>query len=192
MDLFFFQFSETQLLVNTQVSTSLLVRKFNLVSLHLMHAGHTHRDEFRVQYSNTDEKPVGVQFVAPVITSYSSNNPGYRVYTVKNTGELIDYETIYVNLTAAEDQHQPLFDKLYDARSFYKMKKPTFDEFDSLLKHITDNDMAFENYFRTVFVSQSDYSSLQSCDDYCRRALLSSHTVDNPYVRQPPFPSWVY
>ena len=45
--------------------------------------GHTHNDEFFVQYDEaTNARPVGMGFVSPSITTWSELNPGYRIFTL--------------------------------------------------------------------------------------------------------------
>jgi sphingomyelin phosphodiesterase len=49
--------------------------------------GHSHADEFRVLYSNSDSsKPVGYQFVAPSLTTYALFNSAYRTYKTDSKG----------------------------------------------------------------------------------------------------------
>lgn len=45
--------------------------------------GHTHTDEFELFYNkNNTNKPYGVAYVGPSVTTYTYLNPGYRIYYV--------------------------------------------------------------------------------------------------------------
>jgi sphingomyelin phosphodiesterase len=49
--------------------------------------GHSHADEFRVIYSNSNfSRPVGYQFVAPSVTTYTLYNSAYRTYDTDTNG----------------------------------------------------------------------------------------------------------
>ncbi len=44
--------------------------------------GHTHSEEYKLFYDETDGRPVNVAFVGGSLTTYTGLNPGFRVYTV--------------------------------------------------------------------------------------------------------------
>lgn len=44
--------------------------------------GHTHMDELRLFYDDDDKRAVGVAYVAPSVTTFSSGHPAFRLYTI--------------------------------------------------------------------------------------------------------------
>jgi sphingomyelin phosphodiesterase len=65
--------------------------------------GHTHYDEFRVltEYYNKD-KVAGIIYTAPSLTTYSFQNPSFRVYEVETKSMILkDYYQYRLNLTEA-------------------------------------------------------------------------------------------
>lgn len=47
--------------------------------------GHTHYDEFLVFYDvETMSQPISFGFVTPSVTTWTTHNPSYRIYTVDN------------------------------------------------------------------------------------------------------------
>jgi len=54
--------------------------------------GHTHADEFRVLYSNSNNSvPIGYEFVSPSLTTFDSYNPAYRIFTTQENGIKNDF-----------------------------------------------------------------------------------------------------
>ncbi|XP_004343764.1 acid sphingomyelinase [Capsaspora owczarzaki ATCC 30864] len=80
-------------------------------------SGHTHRDMFQLVHPltmpssatgrpqlNTALPPVSVWFHAPSLSTFQNTNPAFRIYTLNaTTMEMIDHETHFFNLTAAND-----------------------------------------------------------------------------------------
>ncbi len=81
--------------------------------------GHTHYDEFKVinEYFNNN-KTVGVILTAPSLTTYSYQNPSFRVYEMdSDTKMLIDYNQYRLNLTEANAQEgEPEWKVSYTAK----------------------------------------------------------------------------
>lgn len=158
------------------------------------YSGHTHRDEFRVFYSTADDTlPVGVQFVAPSITSYSNTNPSYRTYTINNRGQLLNYETYYANASAAQaNGGVPSWQKAYDAQQYYRSDTHAFDlsghAYHTILEALRSDVDIFARYHR-VHTTHSDHDNVKNCDSDCREAILFAHKVANPYNQEIPFPS---
>lgn len=45
--------------------------------------GHSHRDEYELYFDEENgNKPIGVGYLAPSMTTYTNLNPGYRVYHI--------------------------------------------------------------------------------------------------------------
>jgi sphingomyelin phosphodiesterase len=92
--------------------------------------GSTHNDEFELFYDlNNITRATNIAYLAPSVTTYSSLNPGYRVYTVDGfypdtSWYVIDHETVFLNLTEANISNQTKWEKEYTAKVlvFFKPK----------------------------------------------------------------------
>ncbi|KAI1286851.1 Sphingomyelin phosphodiesterase [Halotydeus destructor] len=144
--------------------------------------GHTHRDEFRVMYSleRKNQRPIGVQFIAPSLTSYSHTNPSYRVYLIDNRGHLLNHETYSANLTTANERgaHES-WSKSYDAKSFHGIDKLSGHEFDAYIRRIESSHLDFQDYFK-IYMARSD-SNKAVYDEHHMRAIIDDLRVDHPY-----------
>jgi sphingomyelin phosphodiesterase len=97
----------------------ILVDRFqNIIRGHFY--GHTHYDEFRVltEYYNK-EKVAGVIFTAPSLTTYSFQNPSFRIYELESKNMILkDYHQYRLNLTEANlnPDNEPEWKIAYSAK----------------------------------------------------------------------------
>lgn len=65
-------------------------------------AGHTHNEEFEVIRSMTDNKNIGLNFIAGSLTTYTGFNPSFTLITLDAEYMVpLNFETYYYNLTEA-------------------------------------------------------------------------------------------
>ena len=59
-----------------------------------------------------------VAFLGPSVTTYTYNNPGYRVYELQNdtTFQLVDHHVYFFNLTTANSGNNATWEYLYGAK----------------------------------------------------------------------------
>lgn len=59
-----------------------------------------------------------VAFLGPSITPYKGNNPGYRIYELRNdtTFEMFNHHVYFLNLTTANSKNISTWQYLYDAK----------------------------------------------------------------------------
>lgn len=90
--------------------------------------GHTHYDELKIipEYFNSD-KTCGVEFVAPSLTTYSFQNPSFRVFEMDEETKIVEnYYQYRLNLTEAnmlKENEEPIWKIAYDAKSVKKLTK---------------------------------------------------------------------
>lgn len=117
--------------------------------------GHTHYDEFKVSYDLDDvTHPVGVSYISPSVTPWSSLNPGYRIYYVDGdhdttTRQVIDHETWVMDLQQANllSLDNPTYYQLYSARYAYNMKSLRPADWDKVIKDFSDDPNLFNQYY---------------------------------------------
>ena len=80
--------------------------------------GHTHHDDFQLVAHNG--QTVGVQFIAPSLTTFTNQNPSYRIFDLDpTTFAFLDYEQYRANLDDAIQNNQPHWELAYTARAEY-------------------------------------------------------------------------
>ncbi|CAF0864468.1 unnamed protein product [Didymodactylos carnosus] len=138
--------------------------------------GHTHNDEFMIFYDElTMKRPVSVAYVAPSLTSYSSMNPGYRMYSIdmSNTSYVVDHRTNILNLTATNWFNKTVFLEEYSARNAYNMTNLFPNDWNDLVERMQRDidgsliERAYQ-YFTKSFVNGQ-------CDRPCRLNLINCH-----------------
>jgi sphingomyelin phosphodiesterase len=66
-------------------------------------------------------RAVSVSYLGPSVTTFNNLNPGYRIYTVDgvyndSSFNILDHETIFMNLTEANLNDNPKWEKEYSAK----------------------------------------------------------------------------
>lgn len=85
--------------------------------------GHTHYDEFRIitEYFNKD-KIAGIIYTAPSLTTYSFQNPSFRIYDLEAKNMLLkDYHQYRLNITEANlfPDREPEWKIAYSGKTVY-------------------------------------------------------------------------
>lgn len=81
--------------------TSLLVKHASTVRASF--AGHVHRDEFRLVYSQGLDLPAVSMRLGPSVSPVTGNNPGYQIYSYdRQSLELLDMTVPYLDIGAAQ------------------------------------------------------------------------------------------
>lgn len=114
--------------------------------------GHTHRDEFRVLLSPNyrKPKPISVAYIGPSITTYTENNPAYRVYYTDPQGYVKDHETYFYNLTEANKNFEPVWSKEYNAYGSFNLTNLGPYGWHRFVNQMIDDDHLFQNYIKSV------------------------------------------
>ncbi|XP_022913387.1 sphingomyelin phosphodiesterase-like [Onthophagus taurus] len=139
--------------------------------------GHTHSDQFEVFYDTTSfKRATNIAFIAPSVTTFEHHNPGYRIYYVdgdheRTTREVIDHETWITNLEDANsDESEPIWKKLYTARSAYNLESLRPQDWSDLIDKMVDNPGVFNLYYKHYY---KDSPVKPPCDDNkCKLLLL--------------------
>ena len=86
--------------------------------------GHTHREDYNISNSiSNPAKPVFVSEVASSITTYSGNNPSFKVIDFdKATMVPVNMKTYYLDLADANETNEPKWALLHDYLETYQMK----------------------------------------------------------------------
>ena len=165
--------------------------------------GHTHRDEYFVQYNALGDhtRAVHVGFVTPSVTTWQFLNPSYRIYTVDGPyassfkeprlpdfpyGSLrvIDAETYIMDIDAANangSSVDPTYFLFYDMRTDLEMDTLFPSEFDKLAYKLRDDDAMWAKYEYFYNNGNADLSSTREnviCD------LVTSNKMDDRKCKQ--------
>ncbi|XP_059171995.1 sphingomyelin phosphodiesterase-like [Physella acuta] len=136
--------------------------------------GHSHHDWFQMFYDETNfQRPVGFGFVAPSITPGSNINPIFRIYTMDGnyTGSswaVLDYDSIYLNLTEANQSGYPTWKYSYSPKKLYNMTSLYAADWNNLINRLQSDDHMFQifNLYRNNLYPSAP------CEDQCKKDLL--------------------
>ncbi|KAK6633579.1 hypothetical protein RUM44_004186 [Polyplax serrata] len=115
--------------------------------------GHLHSDTFRIVYSETGV-PVSWMFLAPAVspkrTTTVPNNPGLRLYKFNtNTGKVLDYMQIYLDLKSTHVRGAPTWEVEYNFTQYYGLNDITAVSLHDLVESFrTEDSELFVKYFR--------------------------------------------
>ncbi|XP_049599573.1 sphingomyelin phosphodiesterase [Syngnathus scovelli] len=141
--------------------------------------GHTHFDEFQMFYDEkTLNRPLGVAFISPSVTTYINLNPGYRVYYVDGNYQsssrmVLDHETYILNLTEAnyklgEPQENPKWTLLYRATEAYGLSSLFPSDLDGLVRGFFGDDRLFRKFW---YFRHKGHVSVP-CEETCKTGIL--------------------
>ncbi|XP_037126442.1 sphingomyelin phosphodiesterase [Syngnathus acus] len=141
--------------------------------------GHTHFDEFQMFYDEeTLNRPLGVAFISPSVTTYINLNPGYRVYYVDGNYQsssrmVLDHETYILNLTEAnyklgEPQENPKWTLLYRATEAYGLSSLFPSDLDGVVRGFFGDDRLFRKFW--YFRHKGHVS--EPCEETCKTGIL--------------------
>ncbi|KAK9870764.1 hypothetical protein WA026_009725 [Henosepilachna vigintioctopunctata] len=142
--------------------------------------GHTHWDEFFLYFDESDpSKATNVAFNGASLTTYSSNNPSYKIYDIDPQNyKVVNFEEWTFNLTAANLQpEKPTVDwyKLYSFRETYGVSSMEPKEINELLTRMIKDKSLLQIYHKYKFRMGSD----GYCNDDCHKSNLCRIVTSN-------------
>lgn len=121
-------------------------------------------------------RPTAVAHVAASATTFGGVNPGYRIYTINAvTFDVLDYETYYVNLTAAnmaESREALVPEQSYDAKDAFAMTSLHPSQWHLLVLNLIADPLLFHE-FEKLFYNRSEVAKhCRELDLVCKAELL--------------------
>ncbi|XP_054156915.1 sphingomyelin phosphodiesterase-like [Oppia nitens] len=119
--------------------------------------GHTHKDEILVLYNiDKDNKPYAVShaYLGSSLTTYSALNPGYRLFTLDNKGEPIDFTMYYSNVTEDNIEGRKVLPKWsfgYSAKQSYQLESLSTKSWDEFITKAKTDDNLTKTYFQRFY-----------------------------------------
>lgn len=102
--------------------THAIVNKYAHV-IALQVSGHVHTDQFQVFVASDGsgrDEPVNVMYIAPSATTFTNENPSFRVFELDpDTYETLNYYQYHLNITRANAEDKATWELFYDAKSAY-------------------------------------------------------------------------
>jgi sphingomyelin phosphodiesterase len=164
---------------------SILINRFrNIITGQFF--GHTHNDHFQlVSSSITGLSPGGVINIAPSLTTFSDQNPSFRIYEVdKETLLPVDYHQYRLLLSSANNypDSKPLFDLVYSAKSLYDMKDLSPASYAVLAEKLQNDPSILYEYYLNFYASYD--GEVPDCDSACSNQLICGalHSVFTDYA----------
>lgn len=149
--------------------------------------GHTHNDHFQIVPSLIDrESPAGVISITPSLTTFSNQNPSFRIYEVdKETLFPVDYHQYRLVLSQANMNlsRNPKFDLVYSAKNFYDMQDLSPASYAKLAQQLRDDSNILYEYYLNYYASY--HGEIQECDEVCANQLICGalHSVFDDYAK---------
>lgn len=137
--------------------------------------GHTHYDELEIFYDPENlTRPISVGYIGPSVTPFVNLNPGYRIYYIdgdhnKTTRTVLDHESWIMNLKQANTDDNPIWYKLYSAKSAYDMEGLRPSDWNKLISEMANSTKLFDLYYKHYW---KDSSLRPACDAACRMKYL--------------------
>uniref|UniRef100_A0A0N5BGI1 Sphingomyelin phosphodiesterase n=1 Tax=Strongyloides papillosus TaxID=174720 RepID=A0A0N5BGI1_STREA len=137
--------------------------------------GHTHQDHFEVYYDNDSStgRPTNINWIAPSLTTFSFNNPAYRVYEFDgnyqgSTFTVLEAETYYTNISEATQTNPPVWKLEYKFTQEYGMPDLSPKSFNDLIVRLEKNETLFNMYHLNY------YRNYRKCDEKCKEDFICS------------------
>jgi sphingomyelin phosphodiesterase len=147
--------------------------------------GHTHRDEFRVLFSPYKRpRPISVEYIGPSITSFTENNPAYRIYYMDREGYVKDHSTYFFNLTEANLGTGPIWRREYSAYDTFNMTSLGPVGWHQLINRLADDDDMFQHFYKLYF-RWSEAKRKEGCYGQCKKLILDDLIVSHPLKTKP-------
>ncbi|GMT05039.1 hypothetical protein PENTCL1PPCAC_27213 [Pristionchus entomophagus] len=140
--------------------------------------GHTHNDHFQVYYedSNPSGRATHFNFITPSITTYSFNNPAYRIYTIDGgyegaTYTVLDAETYTTDLNDANAKDQePKWFLEYSTKDAYGLPDLSPASWAALIDRLAVDDDLFTKFHQYYF--RSSYEADCVNEPECRQKYV--------------------
>lgn len=99
-----------------------IVERFSPYTIANIFYGHTHKDQFKILYSENDQEPVNMAWVSQAITPLGPANPSWRYYEVEDKSfNILNAFNYYspLNETWVNGAQEPTWKYEYSPRSIY-------------------------------------------------------------------------
>ncbi|XP_052797334.1 sphingomyelin phosphodiesterase-like [Mya arenaria] len=114
--------------------------------------GHTHSMTYEVLYDEeTLLRPLGVIYMPGSITTYSNLNPGFRIYEIDgnyagSSWQVQDYTNYFLNLTDANLNGNPTWQKEYSAKETYGLTSLFPKDWNDLIYRMKTDNTLFNKF----------------------------------------------
>lgn len=149
--------------------------------------GHSHLDQIHVNRGVYSKKPTSVQWVAPSLTTYTNNNPAFRVFEADlNSNRLIEIYQYRMNLLLRnKSKEKPVWELAYKFRELYGVKDIEPGTILDIGNRMDDDEDLAKLYTNQSFGSQAS----KHCDADCRHyyhCLITQGVIDDIIACQGP------
>lgn len=120
--------------------------------------GHTHKDQFIPVHKDL---PKVYTLCAPAVTPAHLNNPGFRVYKLRD-GSLYNYIQYFADISS-NPQGELKWEIEYDFNSYYGMKDASMDSIYKAVQQLTANISFFWKYREALFSRGGTELSFYKC-----------------------------
>lgn len=103
--------------------------------------GHIHKEQWQVQRSTVDKKPIGMNFIVGSATSYQDKPPSFNVVYLHPENLLpVEYETWALDLDYTNQHDQPKWELKYNYKDTYDLPDLSPESFHKYALNMLDNE----------------------------------------------------
>lgn len=136
--------------------------------------GHAHTSFYEVFYDDVNfTRPISVMHIPGSITTYTSNNPGYRIYEMDgnysgSSWRVQDFTNYYLNLTDANLTGRLKWLVEYNAKKEYGLQNLFPSDWNQLIYRMKDDDVLFQK-FHSHYYKMAPHTP---CTGACKKSML--------------------
>jgi len=129
--------------------------------------GHTHNERPNLVRSVSDNKNIGINFVAGSVTTETEKNPSFHVLEIDaEFFTITNIQTYYFNVTLANLENRPTWTLLHDYISHYEMRDMSPDGMFKLAQDVLNNEQAALQFMWNIDRRRNERPT--ACDQGCR------------------------
>eukprot|EP01133_Synstelium_polycarpum_P013615 gene13615-16022_t len=126
--------------------------------------GHTHHDSIGLYHAvDGSGRPTAVAYVAPSVTTFTDQNPSYRIYTIDEESKyIVESSTYHADVSLANKVGTPQWVLEYNASSTYALTTMFPEDWEAVVQEMSTNATMFESYYNNYY-SGSPYPLSKAC-----------------------------
>lgn len=133
-------------------------------------SAHTHEDSFQLIRSKGSDDVAAVTHVVPALTTYTDENPSFRVYVAdRKTFAILDYTQYRLYLNKTSGDKEPVWEVAYEFKKFFGVSSMRNKDFVTAVEVLKKNKEKFKGFVRNLWgegprgdVLLEDYNSARN------------------------------
>ena len=146
--------------------------------------GHTHDESYSVIQAVSDSKNIGLNFIAPSVTTYTDKNPSFTLIEIDEEFMVpLNFKIYYYNIEKANAEGKISWEILHDVKTYYGFKDLRPDEMFKFAERVKADEKIALLYIWNKY-RQTPATRPSRCDDLCRLQLFCDMTSTEYFQAQ--------